>query len=103
MITFVLEWSLSFLGHSPTGTAVTKNGHGARSPSWASIHLADRLLTARSREVSKQRDLGLDFINRSEIWQAAQQQRCRDAVKFQIDTIIITSKLAASRLHEILR
>ena len=36
-------------------------------------------LTARSGEVSKPRDSGLDFSNRSEIWQAPRQQRCRDA------------------------
>ena len=31
------------------------------------------------REISKPRDSGLDFSNRSEIWQAPRQQRCRDA------------------------
>ena len=34
---------------------------------------------ARSGEVSKPRDSGLDFSNRFEIWQAPRQQRCRDA------------------------
>ena len=34
---------------------------------------------ARSREVSKPRDSGLDFSNRFEISQAHRQQRCRDA------------------------
>ena len=38
------------------------------------------LLTGNSsREVSKPRDSGLDFSNRSQIWQAPRQQRCRDA------------------------
>ena len=45
----------------------------------ASIHWADGRLTARSRKVSKPRDSGLDYPNRSEIWQAPRQQRCRDA------------------------
>ena len=40
----------------------------------ASIPLADGRLTARSREVSNPRDSGLSFSNRSEIWQAPQQQ-----------------------------
>ena len=34
---------------------------------------------AKSREVSKPRDSGLDFSNRFEIWQAPRQQRCQDA------------------------
>ena len=33
-----------------------------------SIHRVERRLTARSREVSKPRDSGLDFSNRFEIW-----------------------------------
>ena len=45
----------------------------------ALIHEADGRLTARSRQVSKPRDSSLDFSNRSEIWQAHRQQRCRDA------------------------
>ena len=36
-------------------------------------------LTAKSHEVSKPRDSSLDFSNRSDIWQAPRQQRCRDA------------------------
>ena len=44
----------------------------------APIHGADEYLTARSREVSKPWDSGLDFSNRSEIWQAHQQHCCRD-------------------------
>ena len=34
--------------------------------------------TTRSREVSKPRDLGLIFSSHSEIWQAPQQQHCRN-------------------------
>ena len=45
----------------------------------ASIHKANGRLIAISREVSKLRDSGLDFSNRSEIWQAPRQQCCRDA------------------------
>ena len=39
-------------------------------------------LYSQSRDlegVSKERDLGLNFSNRSDIWQAPRQQRCRDA------------------------
>ena len=42
---------------------------------WASIP------TAGCREVSKPRDLGLNFYNRSDIWKAPRQQRCRDACR----------------------
>ena len=45
------------------------------------LHLAVRRPTARSREVSKSRDSGLDFFNCSEIWQAPRLQRYRDACK----------------------
>ena len=45
----------------------------------ASIHQAVRRLTARSREVSKPRDSGLNFSNRSEIWQVPRQRCCRGA------------------------
>ena len=48
------------------------------------------------RKGSKSRDSGLDFSNHSEIWQAPEMP-----VKFQSDTIIITSNLAASRLDGI--
>ena len=54
-------------------------------------------LIAKSREVSKPRDSGLDVFNRSEIWQAAAEM----PVKFQSGTIIITSNLTTSRLHKI--
>ena len=43
------------------------------------IHEVVRRLTARSHQVSKSRDLGSEFSNRSEIWQALRQRRCRDA------------------------
>ena len=36
-------------------------------------------IIVRSREVLELRDSGLDISNRSEIWQAPRQQRCRDA------------------------
>ena len=39
----------------------------------------DGRLIVRFREVSKPRDLGLYFSNRSEILQAHRQQRCQDA------------------------
>ena len=45
---------------------------------WASIYYADGRLTAKSHEVSKPRNSGLDFSNCSKIWQASRQQRCRD-------------------------
>ena len=45
---------------------------------WAPIHWADGCLTASSREFSVPRESGLYFSNRSEIWQAPPQQRCRD-------------------------
>ena len=35
-------------------------------------------LTARSREISKPRDSGWDFSNRSKLWQVPRHQRCRD-------------------------
>ena len=61
----------------------------------ASIHQTERRLTAISREVSKPRDLDLDFSNRSKIWQAPRQHSCRDACQmWQSDTIIITYNLA---------
>ena len=47
--------------------------------SMAFIHLADGRLTARSREVTKPRDSGLDFSNRSAIRRAHRQQSCRYA------------------------
>ena len=48
----------------------------------------------------------LDFSNRPEIWQTPRQQHCWGPVKFQSDTIILTTYLAgvmASRFHEIWR
>ena len=50
----------------------------------ASIHYVVRRLTARSRETSKPQDSGLDFSNRSEIWQAPQQQCCWDACQISV-------------------
>ena len=46
---------------------------------YLSIHYADGRFTVRSCEVSKPWVSVLYFSNRSEIWQAPQQQRCRDA------------------------
>ena len=65
--------------------------------------------------MSKSRDSGLDFPDRSEIWQAARQSRDSgldfsdrseiwQAIRqhyIQSDTIIRTPNLAASRLREI--
>ena len=46
----------------------------------ASIHYVDGRLAARSRSVSLEAwDSGLDFFNRSDMWQAHQPRRCRDA------------------------
>ena len=45
----------------------------------ASIHLAVRCLTAKSREVSKPRDWVFWLSHRSEIWQAPRQRCCRGA------------------------
>ena len=39
----------------------------------------DGRLTAKVHEVLRPRDSGLDFSNGSDIWQASQQQRCRDS------------------------
>ena len=51
---------------------------------------AVRRLTTRSCEFSKPQDMGFDFSNPSEIWQASRQQCCEMPVKFQRDTIIIS-------------
>ena len=69
----------------------------------ASIHYADGRLSARSREVSKSRDLGLNFSNRFEIWLAPRQHRCWDACQISERLIVITPNLTASRLREIWR
>ena len=45
----------------------------------ASVHQADGRLIARSLEVSKTWDSGLDFSNSSDIWGSPQQQRGRYA------------------------
>ena len=77
---------------------VVATNHVIPTSSRASIRNAVRRLTARSREVSKPQDSGLDFSNRSKIWQAPQQQRCWDACHIS-DHYNIQSR--ASRLHEI--
>ena len=43
------------------------------------LHSLNGRLSVRSHEVSKTRDSGLDFSNRSEIWQTRREQRCRNA------------------------
>ena len=45
----------------------------------ATSHKADGRFPARSRELSEPQESGLDFSNRSEIWQAPRQQRFGDA------------------------
>ena len=59
-----------------------------------------RRLTARSRKVSKPRDLYLELSYRSEIWQAPRQQGCRSACQISKRCDNLTN-LAASILHEI--
>ena len=44
-----------------------------KKSAWALIHQADGRLSPKYREVSKPRDSGLDFYNRSEIWHAPRQ------------------------------
>ena len=46
---------------------------------WASIHWAVTRLTAKSRKVSKLRDWILQWLRRSEIWQASRQGCCPGA------------------------
>ena len=57
----------------------------------ASIHLANGGLTTRSREVSKPRELGLDFTNRSNSWQTPRLRCCWDACEIRCDTIILNT------------
>ena len=90
----VTELSFNSVWHGPGGLCVNvkpfqvfffqigkrmDNSMMRKFESWASIYLADGRLTARYREVSKSRNSGLDFSNRSAIWQAPQQQHCREA------------------------
>ena len=57
-----------------------------------------------SRSLQAARDSGVDFPNRSEIWQAPRQYSAAEKpLKFQGETIIATSNHAASRLREIWR
>ena len=53
-------------------------GLGQHQVCWSSIHQTGGRLTARSREVWKPRDSGLNFSNRHGIWQAHRQHCCRD-------------------------
>ena len=77
---------------------VTKVGQGLYS-------LSGKTSYPRSREVSKPRDSGLNFSNRSGIALKFDRYLGSTAaevpVKFQSDTTIATSILAASWLHEI--
>ena len=66
------------------------------------IHQVVRRLTARSREDSKPWDSGLDFSNRSAIWQAP-SVAVEMPVKLQSNTAILIPNPVASRLHEIWR
>ena len=50
---------------------------------WDSFQYPIRCLIARSRQVSKPRDLYLELYDRSEIWQAPRQQRCRCACQIK--------------------
>ena len=61
------------------GVMTSYRGAGRHAAPLASIRRAVGRLTARSREVSKPRDSGLNFSNRSEIWQVPRQHCCRGA------------------------
>ena len=61
-----MGWTLVLLNHFGIGVLL-----GLHS-------LSGRTSTRRSRKVSQPRYSGLDFSNRSEIWQAPRQQRRRD-------------------------
>ena len=73
MPTFALLWFLSFVisvflarsyqYHFPCIGAITRYCPSASEAAWASIHLWDERLTARSREALKPRDTGLGFFN----------------------------------------
>ena len=70
---------------------------------WASVDWAVGHLVVRSREVSKPRDSGLDLSNRTKIDSHLGSRTTEMPVEFQSDTIITTSNVTASRLHEIWR
>ena len=92
IVVFLLQWasaaksvSLSWLPRDYVTIMIVEIWHGtvriwARYISiqhfWAFIHQADGRLTARSRKVSKARNSGLDFSNRSENWRAPRQLHC---------------------------
>ena len=69
----------------------------------ASTHEAGGRLIARSREFSKQQDSGLDFAIALKFDRHIGGIAAEMTVKCHSDTTIITTNLAASRLHEILR
>ena len=49
------------------------------TPPWALFQYSIRRFIAKSRKVSKMRDLYFEFSDRSENWQAPQQHCCRSA------------------------
>ena len=57
---------------------------------WGCVHLAAGRLAARSSEISKPRDSGLDFSNRSEIWHAAcsSAAKMRDSFIFEVNNTV---------------
>ena len=70
------KWRPLFLGLNVLSSRLMsshKRSMGFRAPS----QYPKRRLIVRSREVSKPRDLNLEFADRSEIWQALRQHCCR--------------------------
>ena len=62
-----------------------------------------KVMTIYSSEVSKPRDMCLDFPIALKVDRQLSNSATDKSVEFQSDTIMITSNLAASTLHEILR
>ena len=91
------------------GKSIPLPTHNKAQPNANRVHnswdvlWADGRLTARSREVSKPRDSALNLSNRSEIWLAPRQQRCRDTCQIseRYDHYNIQSR--GSEAYEILR
>ena len=84
---------------------VFQRGHGSNNLaieiSRASVHQLDGRLSAKSHEVLKAQDSGLDVYNRSEIWQVHLGGNVVETpAKSLSDTIIVTSNLAASSLGD---
>ena len=93
---------------SSCGTGVTAHGLDWQSwmllsfP-WAYICYVMRRHTARSRQISNSRDVGLRLCDRPEIWQAPQQQCCRCAYPNSELDYDSKHSLTASRPCEIWR